>query len=61
VKAAAAEARGNRFADTPGRLVAEDDCRQHVLPPGAGSLGGGKRGGDEGRAGMHDVPQVAVV
>jgi hypothetical protein len=61
VKAAAAEARGNRFTDTPGGFVAENDRRQHVLAPGAGPLGGGERGGDESRAGMHDVPQVAVV
>ena len=61
MKPAGAEAGGDRFADAPGRLVAEDDRRQHILAAGAGPLGEGERGGHERRAGMDDIAQVAVV
>ena len=61
MKTARAEAGCDRFPDAPRRLIAEDDRRQHVLSAGAGPLGNGECGGGEGRAGVNDIAQVAVV
>ena len=60
VEATLAKAR-HRVDDAAGSLVADDDCRQHILAAAAVMLGGGERGRDEGRPAMHDRPQVAVV
>ena len=61
MKTSGTKPRCDRFADASGCFVAEDDCGEHIFPIGAGTLGHSERAGDEGRAGMHDVAQVAIV
>ena len=61
MKSTGAKAGCDRLADAPGRLVAEDDCRQHVFASRSIPLGHGERRGDECRTGMDDVAQIAVV
>ena len=61
MKAPGTQARRNRLANAPRRLVAQDDGGQHVLAAGACALRHGERGGDQRGAGMDDIPQVAVI
>ena len=61
MKSTGAKAGCDRIANAPGRLVAEDDCRQHVFAVRTGPFGHRKRRGHENRTGMDNVAQVAVV
>ena len=61
VKALAAKARRDRFADPPRRLVAEHDRGQHLFAAGAAALGDRQARRGQGCAGMDDVAQIAVV
>ena len=56
MKAPGTQARRNRLANAPRRLVAQDDGGQHVLAAGTCALRHGERGGDQRGAGMDDIP-----
>ena len=61
VKALAAKARRDRFADPPRRLIAEHDRGQYLFAAGAAALGDRQARRGQGCAGMDDVAQIAVV
>ena len=61
VESARPEGGRDRLADATRRLIAENDCRQHIFAAGTGAFRHSECRGDQGRAGMHDVSQVAVV